>query len=116
VLSPGQGPGQGSGTLFANCSLYFLNQILYPYAPNFDIIHTYKNKEVIKMTTKNKRCIIPIIIVLFMIFSGPFLSVWGPTGHRIIAEIAERHLTDEAKQAVKNILGTKPLARFSTCS
>jgi hypothetical protein len=49
-----------------------------------------------------------------MIFSGPFLSAWGPTGHRIIAEIAERHLTDEAKQAIKNILGTKPLARFST--
>ena len=43
--------------------LYFLNQILYRYAPNSDIIHTYKNKEVIKMTTKNKRCIIPIMII-----------------------------------------------------
>lgn len=35
---------------------------------------------------------------------------WGDTGHQVVAEIAERHLTPAAKQAVLNILGPESMA------
>jgi len=66
------------------------------------------------MKAKNKKFIFPVITVLLMMFCGQFLSAWGPTGHRIIAEIAERHLTPEAKQAIEKILGPAPLASIAT--
>lgn len=35
---------------------------------------------------------------------------WGPSGHRIIAHIAEQHLTENAAAEVKKILGDQSLA------
>lgn len=35
---------------------------------------------------------------------------WGDTGHQVVAEIAQRHLTPAAKQAVLNILGPESMA------
>ncbi|MEZ5953453.1 MAG: S1/P1 nuclease [Hyphomonas sp.] len=35
---------------------------------------------------------------------------WGKTGHRVVAEIADRYLTDEAAAAVKDILGPEGMA------
>lgn len=37
-------------------------------------------------------------------------SAYGPTGHRVIAELASRHLTPEAEAAVKELLGTEFMA------
>ena len=41
-------------------------------------------------------------------------SAWDKTGHRVVGELAERYLTDEAKAAVEEILGTQSLAEAST--
>lgn len=42
------------------------------------------------------------------------LISWGVTGHRTIGEIAERHLTPQAKAGVKELLGHQSLAEVST--
>lgn len=43
------------------------------------------------------------------------LRGWGPNGHRIVGEIAERHLTDAARQGVVAVLGeTESLAEAAT--
>lgn len=39
---------------------------------------------------------------------------WGKTGHRIVGEIAYRHLTPKAKKAVDAILGRQKLALIAT--
>lgn len=35
---------------------------------------------------------------------------WGELGHQTVAEIAQRHLTAQAKQAIESIMGPEPLA------
>src|SRR5690606_29714811 len=35
---------------------------------------------------------------------------WGPTGHRVVAEIASRHLTPKARKAIEALLGRQSLA------
>lgn len=39
---------------------------------------------------------------------------WGPTGHRVIGEIAERHLTKKARKAITQLIGSQSLAIAST--
>ena len=39
---------------------------------------------------------------------------WGQTGHRAIGKIAENHLTEKAKQSLKEIMGHESLAESST--
>lgn len=34
---------------------------------------------------------------------------WGTTGHRVVAEIAQRHLSGKAKREIKKIFGREPL-------
>jgi hypothetical protein len=41
-------------------------------------------------------------------------AAWGPTGHRAVGRIAERHLTLEAARAVRDLLGPEPLAYVTT--
>lgn len=38
---------------------------------------------------------------------------WGTTGHRIVAEIAERNLTKKAKKNLKKVIGDQKLAYFA---
>lgn len=40
---------------------------------------------------------------------GILLASWGAIGHQTIARVAENHLTPEAKQAVKDLLGDETL-------
>ena len=42
---------------------------------------------------------------------GPVATrvAWGPTGHRIVARIAERHLSARAREAVRELLGREIL-------
>lgn len=42
------------------------------------------------------------------------VQAWGPTGHRVIGEIAENHLSQKAKKEVEALLGHHSLAEVST--
>lgn len=48
--------------------------------------------------------------LLFQILLAPSANAWGPTGHRVVAEIAQRHLTPVAQAKVSAILGGRSLA------
>ena len=41
---------------------------------------------------------------------APLMQGWGPTGHRVVAEIAQRHLTPAAQQKVTSLLHGRSLA------
>ncbi len=41
-------------------------------------------------------------------------TAWGPTGHRAVGQIAERHLTKKARKAIIRILGSEGLAMAGT--
>lgn len=55
-------------------------------------------------------CWIPAVLLLLPVQS----FAWGMLGHRIVGEIAMRHLTPQAKAAVVKILGNETLAIAST--
>lgn len=50
----------------------------------------------------------------FLAATAVLLLSWGVTGHRAIGEIAQKHLSPEAKQAVSSLLDGKTLADVST--
>lgn len=54
-----------------------------------------------------------LLLSLAVCLSLGLLS-WGFTGHRTIGEIAQRHLSPEAKIAVRNLLGHETMAEAST--
>lgn len=41
------------------------------------------------------------------------VMAWGKTGHRVVAQIADAHLTGKARAGVKRILGRETLAEAS---
>lgn len=41
------------------------------------------------------------------------LSAWGQNGHRIVAEICDKHLSEQAKQELQNIMGPDYLAELA---
>ena len=55
-------------------------------------------------------------LLLAILLPGVALSLisWGETGHKTIAQIAENHLTPQAKNAVKDLLGNQSLADVAT--
>ena len=53
------------------------------------------------------------LILLIAIFSFQFGYSWGITGHRIIAEIAENHLTARSARNLKRIIGAQKLAYWA---
>jgi S1/P1 Nuclease len=54
---------------------------------------------------------------LFLSFAALLFALvlvsWGEKGHRAVGQIAENHLTDKAKLAVKHLLGNETLADVS---
>jgi hypothetical protein len=48
--------------------------------------------------------------LLFQVMLVPSAHAWGPTGHRVVAEIAQRHLTPAAQAKVSRLLGGRTLA------
>lgn len=54
-----------------------------------------------------------IYTVLALLLSVQAYS-WGPTGHRVIGQIAENHLTKKARKEVVKLLGKDGLAEVST--
>jgi hypothetical protein len=53
-------------------------------------------------------------VTCFWIFLLLLLVSWGETGHRAIGQIAENHLSPQAKADVSELLGGKSLADVST--
>ena len=50
------------------------------------------------------------ITTILLLLSPSLALAWGKDGHRVVARIAEKHLTAKAKQAVQQILGGETLA------
>ncbi len=53
-----------------------------------------------------------LLIFVFCLTSNVF--AWGPTGHRVIGLIAEKHLTKKARKNIDRILKNETLAEVST--
>ncbi|MBF8456287.1 S1/P1 nuclease [Kaistella sp. G5-32] len=52
-------------------------------------------------------------ILVLAILSFNFAYSWGTTGHRVIAEIAQNHLSGKAKRHLKKIIGDEKLAYWA---
>lgn len=61
----------------------------------------------------NKKSILPIFLILIGIGLKNNTYAWGVTGHRVVAEIAQRHLDRKAKKEIKKLIGTEPLAYWA---
>ena len=57
------------------------------------------------------KSLVPSILIL--VLSSQLLA-WGPTGHRVIGQVAENHLSKNAKKEVEKLLGHQSLAQVST--
>lgn len=61
-----------------------------------------------------KKCIrkilLKVIATLLLLTLTPSAYGWGPTGHRVVAEIAQRHLTPAAQAKVTRLLDGRTLA------
>ena len=61
----------------------------------------------------NTRILKKIFIAVFFVFGIAEMSAWGVTGHRVVAEIAENHLTNRAKRKLKKLIGKQKLAYWA---
>lgn len=53
------------------------------------------------------------IILIAIIFANPFHAIaddWGKTGHRVVGEIAEKHLSKKARKSINDLLDGHGLA------
>ncbi|HET8737524.1 MAG TPA: S1/P1 nuclease [Pricia sp.] len=59
---------------------------------------------------------IRMAILLFLISGLTFANdaVWSKTGHRVVGEVAQQHLTARARKAIENLLDGQSLAEVST--
>jgi hypothetical protein len=57
-----------------------------------------------------KTVIFNLFLTALFIITIPTVYPWGATGHRVVGEIAEQHLTNEAKKFVHDLLGSEKLA------
>ena len=51
--------------------------------------------------------------VFVLVLTSPALFAWGLRGHRIVARIAENHLSEVARTKVKDLLGEDPLTKVA---
>lgn len=54
----------------------------------------------------------PLFVFTALLFATSCFS-WGLTGHRVVAEIAEQHLSKKARKELKKIIGKETLALWS---
>ncbi|NVJ70313.1 MAG: S1/P1 nuclease [Alphaproteobacteria bacterium] len=50
------------------------------------------------------------VLIALLMLAAPMAQAYGPTGHRVIAELASKHLTPEAAAAIKELLGNEFMA------
>ncbi len=53
-------------------------------------------------------------IIFLLLISGTKLFGWGQTGHRVIGQIAEEHLTRKARKNIEKVLGNESIAMAGT--
>ncbi|MEH3103717.1 MAG: S1/P1 nuclease [Sphingomonas phyllosphaerae] len=58
------------------------------------------------------RLVLAFPAALLALLPAPALA-WGKTGHRVVGQIADTHLSGKARAAVKRILGTETMAEAS---
>src|SRR5437660_12828074 len=56
------------------------------------------------------RCLSAMLLATIF---APLMSAWGPTGHRVVAEIAQRHLGPTAREHIARLLGGYSLAEVA---
>lgn len=54
-----------------------------------------------------------LVVICAVLVISPKAFSWGKTGHRVVAEIAERNLDPAAKKGIKDLLGVDTLARVA---
>src|SRR5262245_65573225 len=61
---------------------------------------------------------LPRLCVAVLVMALPVTDAlaWGPTGHRAVGRIAERHLDAITARALRDLLGTEQLAYVTTWS
>ncbi|MFD2554631.1 S1/P1 nuclease [Sphingobacterium tabacisoli] len=57
--------------------------------------------------------LVALLLVLFTFGQQQQVFAWGMTGHRVISEIAEQHLSKKAKKNIAKIIGNQPIAYWS---
>jgi hypothetical protein len=57
-----------------------------------------------------RNILLKVVASLLLLTQTPSAYAWGPTGHRVIAEIAQRHLTPAAQAKVSSLLDGRTLA------
>lgn len=55
-----------------------------------------------------------ILTTFIILFSASQAFSWGQTGHRVVGQIAENHLSPAARTKLKSIMNSESLARAST--
>lgn len=54
-----------------------------------------------------------LLLVFSLLWGVTEVYAWGITGHRVVAEIAENHLTPRAKRKIKKLIGKQKLAYWA---
>lgn len=57
-----------------------------------------------------RNILLKVVATLLLLSFVPSAQAWGPTGHRVVAEIAQRHLTPAAQAKVNRLLDGRTLA------
>lgn len=57
-----------------------------------------------------RRRYLKVILPLIALFAWQQSFCWGLTGHRVVAEIAQQHLSKKAKKELKKLIGKETLA------
>ena len=57
-----------------------------------------------------RNILLKVVATLLLLTLPTSASAWGPTGHRVVAEIAQRHLTQAAQARVSSLLDGRTLA------
>ena len=53
-------------------------------------------------------------VIIFLFVSSLNVYSWGPTGHRVIGEIAEQNISEKTKEEITKLLDWQTLAYVST--
>lgn len=59
------------------------------------------------------RSVLRGLMVAIVLLISQFAFCWGLTGHRVVAEIAQQHLSSKARKEIKKLFGSESLAWWS---
>ncbi|HVT86093.1 MAG TPA: S1/P1 nuclease [Chitinophagaceae bacterium] len=60
-----------------------------------------------------RRKFFAVLFLTVALFTPLFSFCWGVTGHRVVAEIAQNHLTHRAKKELRKLFGKETLAQWA---